>query len=155
MGPRISKAALAEIVGVPLRFLQKLLRFNRVRIRRGLIISTLSTVMAVAAGCGAGGGSTASTQSTPPPGPSGPTSTHSVTLTWTASSSPEVTGYFIYRRQVNNPTYALLNHSPTASLTYVDLDVHAAEHFAYVVTAVDARQNQSPPSEEVQVTVPQ
>ena len=80
---------------------------------------------------------------------------HNVTLSWTASTSPEVIGYLIYRRPINSPLYILLNPSPTASLTYVDMDVHTAEHFTYVVTAVDGQLNQSPPSEEVQVTIPQ
>jgi len=119
--------------------------------RRAAILLTFLTVIILATGCGTGGGSTVSTPSTP----SGSTGTHSVTLSWTASISPEVTGYLIYRRPVSSQAFVLLNQSPTASLTYVDLSVQAGQNFAYTVTAVDSQQNQSLPSEEVQVTIPQ
>jgi fibronectin type 3 domain-containing protein len=91
--------------------------------------------------------------STPPPPPS--TATHSVTLNWSASKSPQVTGYFVYRRSANDPNYGLLNPSSTASVTYVDLDVQAGQALVYEVTAVDGQMRESKPSEEVQVTIPQ
>jgi hypothetical protein len=40
-------------------------------------------------------------------------------------------------------------------MTYVDLDVQGGQALAYVVTAVDSQSNQSAPSEEVSVAIPQ
>jgi hypothetical protein len=38
---------------------------------------------------------------------------------------------------------------------YVDLDVQAGQSLAYTVTAVDDQMMQSPPSQEVRVSIPQ
>jgi len=136
-----------------LLFLQQLLWFDRSSIHRIAILLTIFLVV-VATGCGSGGGSTVGSPSTPST-PSTPSATHSVTLSWTASVSPEVTGYLVYRRPTNSQTLVLLNQTPTASLMYVDLDVQAGQSLAYTVTAVDDQMMQSPPSQEVRVSIPQ
>lgn len=120
-----------------------------------IILLALAIVLAfLGSACGGGGGSTAPTSpSTPPPPPTG--TTHSVTLSWTASTSTEVVGYLVYRRPASDENYTLLNPSPTASLQYVDLDVKGGDRLAYTVTSVDSTMQQSVPSAEVTVTIPQ
>lgn len=134
---------------------RQLLR-KRTHTCRLVILFSLLIAVIVATGCGAGGASTTPTPppATPPPPPP-PGVTHSVTLTWKASTSPQVTGYFVYRRPTSSATYVLLNQSPTASLTYVDLNVQAGQNLAYSVTAVDSSLTQSPPTPDVLVTIPQ
>jgi hypothetical protein len=79
--------------------------------------------------------------------------THSVTLTWTASTSV-VSGYNVYRSSVSGGPYTKLNSAPVAPTTYVDSTVQASTTYFYVVTSVDASNVESAYSTEVSVTVP-
>ena len=81
-----------------------------------------------------------------------PTS-HSVTLTWTASTST-VSGYNAYRSTVSGGPYTKLNSTPTTAITYVDSTVQAAQTYFYVVTSVDSGGVESADSTEVSATVP-
>jgi fibronectin type 3 domain-containing protein len=78
---------------------------------------------------------------------------HSVTLSWVASTST-VVGYNIYRGTVSGGPYALLNSTPTSSLTYTDMAVTAGQTYYYVVTAVDSNGMESIVSNEVSATIP-
>jgi hypothetical protein len=78
---------------------------------------------------------------------------HSVTLTWTASTST-VSGYNVYRSSVSGGPYTKLNSAPVASTTYVDTTVQASQTYFYVITSVDASNVESAFSTEVSVTVP-
>ena len=78
---------------------------------------------------------------------------HSVTLSWTASSST-VVGYNIYRSTTSGGPYTLLNSSPVPGITFTDTTVQAGVTYFYVVTAVDSSGNESVYSNEASATVP-
>lgn len=78
---------------------------------------------------------------------------HSVTLTWTASTST-VVGYNVYRSTVSGGPYTKQNSSVNASTSYVDSAVQAGTTYFYVVTSVDSSGVESADSTEVSVTVP-
>jgi hypothetical protein len=79
--------------------------------------------------------------------------THSVSLSWVASTST-VVGYNIYRSSISGGPYALLNSTPNVGVSYTDMAVTAGQTYYYVVTAVDASGNESIVSNEVSATVP-
>ncbi len=81
-----------------------------------------------------------------------PTS-HSVTLTWTASTST-VSGYNVYRSTVSGGPYTKLTSTPVAATTYADTTVQAGQTYFYVVTSVDSSGVESAYSTEVSATVP-
>jgi hypothetical protein len=83
----------------------------------------------------------------------GTASSHSVSLTWTASASP-VIGYFIYRRTGSSGSFSRLDSSIDSSTSFTDSDVTDGETYFYVVTAVSAGDVQSQFSAEVSVTIP-
>ena len=78
---------------------------------------------------------------------------HSVTLTWTASTST-VSGYNVYRSTVSGGPYTKLNSTLVAATTYVDSTVQAGQTYFYVVTSVDSSGVESADSTEVSATVP-
>lgn len=77
---------------------------------------------------------------------------HNVQLTWDASS-PSVPGYFVYRGSVSGGPYTLLNVSPEP-LTSFPASVQGGQTWYFIVTAVDANQVESVPSNEVAAVVP-
>jgi fibronectin type 3 domain-containing protein len=78
---------------------------------------------------------------------------HSVTLTWTASTST-VSGYNVYRSTVSGGPYSKLNSTPIAATTYMDTAVQSGQTYFYVVTSVDSSSVESADSTEVSATVP-
>ena len=78
---------------------------------------------------------------------------HSVTLTWTASTST-VSGYNVYRSTVSGGPYSKVNSSLVAGTTYTDSSVQAGQTYFYVVTSVDGSGAESANSSEVSVNVP-
>jgi hypothetical protein len=63
----------------------------------------------------------------------------SVALSWTASTSSGVTGYYAYRSTTQGSGYAKLNpSSPVSILQYSDATVLAGQTYYYVVTAIDS-----------------
>ena len=79
---------------------------------------------------------------------------HSVTLSWTASTS-SVVGYNVYRSTVSGGPYTLMTTSgPVAGSPYTDSTVQAGVTYFYVVTAVDSNGNESAFSNEASTTVP-
>src|SRR4029077_137241 len=81
------------------------------------------------------------------------TVSHSVTLTWTASTST-VTGYNVYRSSVSGGPYTKLNSTAIAATTYVDTTVQSGQTYFYVVTSVDSSNVESADSAEVSATIP-
>jgi hypothetical protein len=81
--------------------------------------------------------------------------THSVALTWNASTSA-VSGYYVYRSTVSGAQYARLNSSPVGGLAYTDATVVSGSGitYYYVTTAVDSTGTESVPSNEVPAKVP-
>ena len=70
-------------------------------------------------------------------------SVHSVSLTWTASTSPNVTGYNVYRAATSVGPYTKLTSLPVAVTNYTDNAVLSGQTYYYVATAVDKDNNES------------
>jgi len=83
-----------------------------------------------------------------------PQQTHSVALTWNASTSPTVAGYNIYRSTVSGSSYAKINSLLNPGLSYTDATVQNAKTYYYVTTAVDASGGESGFSNEVSTVIP-
>jgi fibronectin type 3 domain-containing protein len=63
--------------------------------------------------------------------------THDVILSWTASTTPGVVGYYVYRGTTSGgESLTPLNSTPINGTTYTDTSVTAATTYYYVVTAV-------------------
>lgn len=82
-----------------------------------------------------------------------PAPQHSVSLSWTASTSA-VVGYNVYRGTQAGGPYGALNSAPNAGTTFTDAAVQAGGTYYYVVTAVDASGNQSAYSNQAQAVIP-
>lgn len=78
---------------------------------------------------------------------------HSVTLTWTASTS-QVAGYNIYRGTQSGGPYSRLNPTAQADANYTDSTVLAGSTYFYVTTSVDANGAESANSNEATATIP-
>ncbi|MBZ5634655.1 MAG: hypothetical protein LAO55_16150 [Acidobacteriia bacterium] len=85
----------------------------------------------------------------PPPPPPQP---HSVTLSWLASITSNVT-YNIYRGTTSGGPYAKVNGSPLG-LSYVDNSVQSGQTYYYVATAVDANGIESVFSNQATAVIP-
>ncbi len=72
-----------------------------------------------------------------------PTPIHSVSLSWTASSSPDVIGYNIYRGTASAGPYSKINSSLNAGTTYTDNAVVDGQTYYYVSTAVNSNNQES------------
>ena len=95
-------------------------------------------------GCGSGVSSGVTTTNTP---------VHYVALSWTASVTPNVDGYNIYRGDQTGGPYALVGTVAGTSLTYTDLAVTAGDTYFYVGTAF-LNGNESGYSTETSATIP-
>jgi hypothetical protein len=78
---------------------------------------------------------------------------HSVALSWAASTSA-VTGYYTYFSNVSGGPYAKLNSTPDPMTTYTDSTVQSGKTYYYVVTAVDSSNVESLASNEISATIP-
>jgi Abnormal spindle-like microcephaly-assoc'd, ASPM-SPD-2-Hydin/Protein of unknown function (DUF1573) len=81
-------------------------------------------------------------------------STHSVQLSWLASSSSSVVGYNVYRANNGTTSFAKLNSTAIAGLAYVDDNVQAGLTYVYEVTTVASDGVESTPCNPVSATVP-
>jgi fibronectin type 3 domain-containing protein len=79
---------------------------------------------------------------------------HSITLTWTASTSSGVTGYNIYRSEGKHTRYTKLNAEVVSGTSYVDRCVRAGHTYHYVAKAVGQRNIESANSQEASARVP-
>ncbi len=61
---------------------------------------------------------------------------HYVNLSWTASTSQDVTGYNVYRGTNSGGPYSEITTSPVSETSYTDSDVAAGATYYYVATAV-------------------
>ncbi|MGA8145594.1 MAG: choice-of-anchor D domain-containing protein [Candidatus Acidiferrales bacterium] len=80
-------------------------------------------------------------------------SQHSVSLTWTPSTS-SVIGYFVYRRTGTNGSFSKLDSSIEASTSFTDTSVEDGTTYFYVVTAVSPADVESEFSAPVSATIP-
>jgi uncharacterized membrane protein YphA (DoxX/SURF4 family) len=81
---------------------------------------------------------------------------HSATLTWTASTTPTVTGYNVYRATVSGGYAMPLNPSPIPGSTtqFEDSTVQAGHNYYYVVTILFSDDMQTAYSNEVLAMIP-
>ncbi len=74
---------------------------------------------------------------------------HDVILSWAASQSSGVVGYYVYRGTASGGESSTpLNSTPLNGTTYVDANVTPGTAYYYVVTAVGSNGTQSAPSNE-------
>lgn len=84
---------------------------------------------------------------------SGPGQQRFVDLIWAPVSDVDLAGYNVYRRNEGEPA-AKVNTEPLRAPAYRDRGVEPAKRYAYSVTAVDSRGNESAHSEEATETIP-
>jgi hypothetical protein len=83
-----------------------------------------------------------------------PPISHSATLTWVASTSPNVTGYNVYRGSNSGGPYSKLNSSLVSATTYTDNTVQAGLNYFYVLTAVNSSNLEGAFSTQAQTSIP-
>ena len=79
---------------------------------------------------------------------------HFVALSWTASTSSGVTGYYVYRATSSGGSFSRLNSSPTSATKYTDGNVTAGDTYYYEVTAVNSSGAESLHTSAVPAAVP-
>ncbi|HXJ17542.1 MAG TPA: choice-of-anchor D domain-containing protein [Candidatus Polarisedimenticolia bacterium] len=81
---------------------------------------------------------------------------HSVTLSWTASTSAGVSGYYVYRGTISGQYTKLNPAAPvsTTQLTFTDTSVQSGTTYYYAVTAVDSSNVESTYSNQATATIP-
>jgi len=84
---------------------------------------------------------------TPPP-------QHSVSLSWTASTSQNIIGYNIYRGTKTGGPYSKINTVLIASTVYSDTTVVDGSTYYYVSTAVNSNNEESAYSNQTQAVIP-
>lgn len=93
---------------------------------------------------------------------SAPAAPHSVTLTWTASTSPDVIAYNVYRTTSSSGTgrskhptdWQKITSRPVSGTTYKDENVLSKTTYYYAVTAVDSKGRESAFCQWIVATVP-
>jgi hypothetical protein len=81
------------------------------------------------------------------------TVSHSVDLSWIDSTS-SVVGYRVYRATASGGPYSLISSSIVPNTIYTDGSVSSGSMYFYVVTAVDASNNESSYSNESPASIP-
>lgn len=120
---------------------------------RSIVLGAMSLYVSIL-GCGGGGSLTGNSTGggpNPTPTPSNPQS-HSVSITWTPSTTAGVTSYNVYRSSVSGGPYARVGNASGSSFT--DNSVMAGTTYFYVVTSLNSSQIESAVSSEIKVTVP-
>jgi fibronectin type 3 domain-containing protein len=80
--------------------------------------------------------------------------THSVALSWTASTSSGAAGYNVYRGTASSGPYSIVSSSLVAATQYTDTTVQSGQTYYYVVTAVDSSNAESVYSNQAPATIP-
>jgi fibronectin type 3 domain-containing protein len=78
---------------------------------------------------------------------------HSVSLSWSPSSSSGISSYNVYRGSVSGAPYSLLKNSVNSTL-YTDSNVQSGTTYYYVTTAVDSSGMESAYSDDAQAVIP-
>jgi hypothetical protein len=79
---------------------------------------------------------------------------HNVSLSWNASTSPNIIGYNVYRSTSSSGSYAQINSVLNATTTYIDSSVVDGQTYFYETTAVNSGNEESTRSTAVQVAIP-
>ena len=79
--------------------------------------------------------------------------THAIVLNWNANASG-VTGYNCYLSMVPGGPYQKVNSTPMTGTTYTESEVQSGNTYYYVVTAVNASNQESGYSSEVAAIIP-
>jgi len=79
---------------------------------------------------------------------------HTVSLSWAASTSPNIAGYRVYRAGVSGGPYGLLTSSLISGTSYVDGSVASGQTYFYVTTAVSSGNMESGYSNQSVATIP-
>jgi len=91
----------------------------------------------------------------PAPTPTPTPTQHIVDLSWNLSTSPNITGYNVYRGTSYAGPYSKINSGGlVASSLYTDSNVSSGYTYYYVVTAVDSSGAESGYSNQTQAVVP-
>ncbi len=104
------------------------------------ILGFVATVLVL--GCGGWSSSTTET-------PSGPgttaQSTHTVSLSWSVSTSPDVSGYNIYRATYTDSCgpFSKINYMLNTGTLYTDSEVTDGARYCYAATSVNTRNEES------------
>jgi hypothetical protein len=80
----------------------------------------------------------------------------SIDLTWNPDLERDVAGYFVYRRNQDQPAAAAikLNPQPVATPSFRDTAIQPGNTYVYSVSAIDQRGNESKRSQETSEQVP-
>jgi hypothetical protein len=79
---------------------------------------------------------------------------HSVVLTWDASTSSDVVGYYVYRGTASGGPYTILTSSTVPVTRYTDSSVQAGHVYYYVVRSVDSSGAESSYSSQILADIP-
>jgi len=79
---------------------------------------------------------------------------HTVSLTWNASTSQNITGYNIYRGTVSGGPYSKINSALDPNTNYTDGTVANGQTYYYVTTAVNSGDEESTYSNQAQAVIP-
>jgi hypothetical protein len=79
---------------------------------------------------------------------------HTVSLSWKASTTTNLKGYYVYRASVAGGAYSKLTASPVATTAFVDSSVSSGRTYYYVTTAVDSNNMESTYSNQATAVVP-
>jgi HYDIN/CFA65/VesB family protein len=85
-----------------------------------------------------------------------PAPVHTVSLSWTASPSTNITGYNVYRAIFNSVcgSYSKINSGLNETTTYTDSSVAGGRTYCYVTTAVDSTDIESGFSNTAEAVIP-
>jgi hypothetical protein len=79
----------------------------------------------------------------------------SIDLSWQPDLEVDVAGYYVYRREGEGAWKRVSGERPVVGPAFHDGDVQAGHTYAYAVSAVDARRNESARSAEASERVPE
>lgn len=81
-------------------------------------------------------------------------SSHTVQLSWLASSSSSVVGYNVYRANSSSASFAKLNPATIAGLAFADSTVQPGQTYLYEVTTLASDGIESTPCKPVSASIP-
>jgi fibronectin type 3 domain-containing protein len=79
---------------------------------------------------------------------------YSVSLLWVASTSPNITGYNVYRRTGTTGSFTQINPVLNSTTAYTDSSVTDGQTYYYETTAVNSSNEESAPSTAVSAKIP-